>query len=87
MECNTDKCPAHMLAQNNERRIEELERVKLSERLVKIETIVEVLEGNVDKILLMVEKLNEKPARRWEMLIGALITAGAGLAIGFLIGG
>ena len=76
----------------HERRIGNLERkqdaitkltLDMAQVFVRLDTLVEKL----DKLDRKVEVLEQKPAKRWDGLITALITAAAGVVIGLLLGG
>ena len=76
----------------HERRIGKLEQkqdaitkltLDMAQVFVRLDTLVEKL----DKLDRKVEILEQKPAKRWDGLVTALITAAAGVVIGLLLGG
>jgi len=81
MECTVEKCPAHIMAKDNsetlkdhEERIREIE--KKDTVIAKIQKDIEHLISVVDPLAAAVEILKNRPAKRWDVLVTALISGG-----------
>lgn len=81
MECTVEKCPAHILAKDNtetikdhETRIRELE--KKDTVIAKMQKDIEHIKLVVDPLAAAVEILKNRPAKRWDVLVTALISGG-----------
>ena len=76
----------------HERRIRGLEKgqdaiQQLTLDVAKISAMMDFLAEKMDKLDSKVEALEQKPAKRWDGLVTALITALAGALIGWLMAG
>lgn len=75
-----------------ERRLGDLEHdraaiAKLCETMAEIKTEQSHLINKVDALNIKVDELEKRPAKRWDALVAAVISAIVGLAAGFLIKG
>lgn len=85
-------------AKSNTHRLDKLE--KSNEAINRLATAVEVMakeqshqtqamadiKTDVSKLDTKVEALEQKPAKRWEALVGAIIAALVALAVGYFLG-
>lgn len=78
MDCNPEKCPVHLQAQQNKEDIQEFKNMRIEGRLAAIETTLAALARDVGILV-------AQPSKRWEMIIGAMIVGGVTLLAEILV--
>ncbi len=90
MECRLEQCPLTARiktletdSEDHERRIREQERndTVIAEIKKDIEYIIKV----IDPLVIAVQELKDRPAKRWDILIASLISGGGALLISYLV--
>lgn len=77
---------------NHERRLHDLEKgqgavQQLALDMAKVSAKLDFLAEKLDKLDGKVEALEQKPAKRWDGLVTALISAAVGIMIGWIMVG
>ena len=77
---------------NLDRRMSNLDKLtetvnKLAISMERLTSSMKVTEENVDRLQTDVAILHDKPGKRWETLVGAIIAAIVGAIIGFFVKG
>lgn len=78
MDCDYNKCPAYLLAQQNEKAIDEMDHVNIIARIA-------VIESKMDQMMKTLATIAEKPSKRWEALVGGFLGAGGVLLAEFIL--
>lgn len=61
--------------------------IRLSEeRFGNLMRVIEEVKGSVDRLIVTIDEIREKPAKRWDTVIACIITGVVGALIGRLMG-
>ena len=83
MICTREDCPYKDDIADHEQRIRDCENVKLD--IVAIKKDVGYIKEILDPLIIAVKELTDKPAKRWEMIVGLLTGGGVTYLIAQII--
>ena len=91
MECKLEQCPLHPRIESLEKElIDHEQRIRKQEDndtvIAKIEKDIEYIIRVLDPLVLAVQELKDRPAKRWDILVAALISGGGALVISQILG-
>lgn len=60
---------------------------ELTQSVYELAASIKVMQGNITDISGRIKTIEDKPAKRWELIISTIITTVAGVVSGALVGG